>query len=69
MELQPSWRERWRTWARRHPWRWAAVAAAVLFFIGVVGSLFTNEPIHWPRTITLSLLLGSASGLLAKSQQ
>jgi hypothetical protein len=39
-----------------------------LFLVGVGGSLLTEEPIHWLQTIALSLLLGSASGVVAKAQ-
>jgi hypothetical protein len=35
----------------------------------VIGSLLTDGPIDWLRTIALSLLLGSASGMVAKAQQ
>jgi hypothetical protein len=38
-----------------------------LFLVGVVGSLLTDDPVDWFRTIALSLLLGSASGVLAKA--
>jgi hypothetical protein len=69
MEPQPTWSEQCRAWARLHPWRWAGVTTGALFLVGVVGSLLTDEPIDWLRTIALSLLLGSASGMLAKAQQ
>jgi hypothetical protein len=69
MEPQPTWSEQCRAWARMHPWRWAGVAAGALFLVGVIGSLLTDGPIDWLRTIALSLLLGSASGMVAKAQQ
>jgi hypothetical protein len=68
MEPQPTWSQQCRAWARLHPWRWAGVAAGALFLVGLGGSLLIDEPIHWLRTIALSLLLGSASGVLAKAQ-
>lgn len=58
-----------RARAAAHPWWCATVGAFIIILVGLASDLFTNQPVNWPRTVGIGIVLGVALGAQVKAAQ
>jgi hypothetical protein len=45
------------------------VGALIIILVGLASDLFTNQPVNWPRTVGIGIVLGVALGAQVKAAQ